>query len=163
MSPTTTRLTKRRCTSLLHRAALISFVLVGSAACGFAQPTSQDPSPGSEPAETVTTHAQTAPEQAAEQPRVREVTGWVVDAETGWPLARAAVLVESAPRAVRVNASGRFRLRAPARPFVVTVACPGYAPIQLPLHADQSRAVFRLVRTSSTRTAWPVTFLPPDL
>lgn len=93
----------------------------------------------------------------------RTVSGRVVDAESGWPLARAAVRAEGASRAVRVDASGRFRLRVPnAQATVVTVVSPGYAPLRLPLHAEQSGAVFHLVRVSASRTTWPVSFLPPD-
>ncbi|MEM8599396.1 MAG: carboxypeptidase regulatory-like domain-containing protein [Bacteroidota bacterium] len=105
----------------------------------------------------------TAEERPQEPPRWRDLTGWVVDAETGWPLARAVVQAEGSPYAVRTDATGRFGLRTPAtRPTVITVACPGYAPLRLPLRADQPRAVFHLVPSSSTRTTWPVTLTLPD-
>lgn len=124
-----------------------------------AAPSSAQPASAVPPVQADTTTADRSPEP----PRSRDLAGWVVDAETGWPLSRAVVLVESAARPVRVDAMGRFRLRASAtRPTVVTVACPGYAPVRVPLRAEQSRAVFHLVRSSSTRTTWPVTFVAPD-
>ncbi|MEL6770059.1 MAG: carboxypeptidase-like regulatory domain-containing protein [Bacteroidota bacterium] len=143
------------------------WAVVAVAVCGLtlgaAESAAQQP-PAAVPLQADTTAvATTAAAQSARPPLHRTVSGQVVDAESGWPLARAAVRAEGAARVVRVDASGRFRLRVPnAQATVVTVVSPGYAPLRVPLRAEQSGAVFHLVRVSASRTTWPVSFLPPD-
>ena len=146
--------------------------MVAVAVCGLtlgaaesrAQQASTQKTTAASPLQTdTTTVATTAVAPSARAPLHRTVSGQVVDAESGWPLARAAVRAEGAARVVRVDASGRFRLRVPnAQATVVTGVSPGYAPLRVPLRAEQSGAVFHLVRVSASRTTWPVSFLPPD-
>jgi hypothetical protein len=70
-----------------------------------------------------------------------KVTGVVIDAATGAPLARVLVVVESSGKSAVTDAEGRFELQAPPGPQRLRASVVGYAQAVREVTVDPARAV----------------------